>query len=122
MFLEALQWFDSALVVEPDNKFALFDRGKAHLALGNTENACSVWSEMIEKNIAADIATDFRQKYCLDIEGAERARGYLSSKKSVYFFSSGVDAMQLGRLQPALQFFDSCLYYNPTHNDALYNN
>src|SRR5690606_18513190 len=101
--------------------FALFDRGKAHLALGNAEMACSVWSEMIDRNIAAEDAAEFRQKYCLDKDAATHAREYLPMKKSVYFFSSGVSAMQLGKFQPALQYFDSCLYYRPAHNDALYN-
>lgn len=64
MFDKALEKFDKSLSVEANNKYALFDKGKMHLNLGDKNKACEIWNKMISLNLRKDEAEEFTKKNC----------------------------------------------------------
>lgn len=61
---KALEKFDLSLSIEPQNKYALFDKAKMHLNLGNKVKACEIWKDMSSSNIRKEEAEEFIKKYC----------------------------------------------------------
>lgn len=63
-YAKALEKFDNALKVEPDNKFALYDKAQMHLLLGDKLKACDSWSKMVSSNIRKTEAEEAIKKNC----------------------------------------------------------
>ncbi len=120
-FDQALKKFDKSLSIENDNKYALFDKGKMHMILGEKDKACAVWNKMILDSIRKDEAEDFIKKYCQNENGAEEMAKYYNHIKAKDFFEKGMAEVRNGRYEAALHRFDSCLKYKPEHADGLYN-
>jgi TonB family protein len=117
-FDKALERYEKALSVEPKNKFALFDRGKMLMALGDKKKACDIWNNMVQMNIRGDEAAEYIKKYCGETANKTTLFNELKSNS---FFNSGMDDVRYGRYEAALRKFDSCLKYTPEYKDALFN-
>ncbi|PBQ31961.1 hypothetical protein CNR22_09325 [Sphingobacteriaceae bacterium] len=119
-FKEAQEQFVKSLSIEPQNKYALFDKGKMHMALGEKDKACEVWNKMIQSDIRKQEAEEFVQTYCSS-DGVEKMALYYRKQKASRFFDEGMKTLSSGRYEAALHKFDSCLKYNPDHKDAWFN-
>jgi TonB family protein len=119
-FKNAQEEFTKSLNVEPQNKYALFDKGKMHMALGEKDKACEIWNKMIQSDIRKNEAEEFVKTYC-GSDGVEKMALYYRKQMASGFFDQGVKILSTGRYEAALHKFDSCLKYNPDHKDALFN-
>jgi len=119
-FNEALEKYNKSLSVESNNTFALFDRAKMLMALGNSEAACEAWNKMLLSNYRASEAQEFLRKYCSGISGSEEIIRELNSLKADGFFDKAMKDVNNGRYEAALHKFDSCLKYKPQHKNAIY--
>jgi len=117
-FDKALEKYEKTLSIEPKNKFALFDKAKMLMALGNKKKACELWNNMIQMDIRKDEAEAYLQKYCSDNVGVSQLSNDL---KGANFFNYGMEDVRIGRYEAALRKFDSCLKYLPDNKDALFN-
>lgn len=117
-FDKALEKYEKALSVEPKNKFALFDKGKMLMALGEKKKACNQWTSMIDMNIRADEASEYMKKYCG--ENVDKL-ALFNEIKSNAFFANGMEDVRTGRYESALHKFDSSIKYKPDHTNALFN-
>lgn len=63
-FDKALEKFDLSLVSEPDNKFALYDKARMHLNMGQKDLACATWNKMKGLNIRPDEVEEALKKNC----------------------------------------------------------
>lgn len=63
-FDKALEKFDLSLAQESQNEFALFDKAKMHLNLGDKTKACDIWNKMIRLNLRKEEAELFVKKNC----------------------------------------------------------
>ncbi len=120
-FAKALEKFDNSLSIETNNKYALFDKGKMHMVLGEKDKACGIWNKMITDFIRRDEAEEFVKKYCGNPNGVEEMKKYYSGIKASGFFQSGMSDVNNGRYESALRKFDSTLKYAPERKDALFN-
>ena len=120
-FARALEKFEKTLSIEPDNKYALFDKGKMLMVLGQKDEACRTWNKLIADSIRKDEASEFVKKYCGNSEGVDEMVKYYKNIKASGFFDAGLGAVSDKRYEAAIRKFDSCLKYNPTHKDALFN-
>ena len=126
-YQEALEKFDLTLTIEPENKYALYDKAKMHRLLGDKIKACEIWNTMVSKNIRKQEAEEAIKKNCnqetintpvnLVKEKEERE----ANKKAAEFFSQGMFSVKQERYESALHKFDSCLKYTPEHKTALFN-
>lgn len=121
MFEKALERFDKSLSIEPNNKYALFDKGKMLMVLGKKDKACEVWTKMTQDNIRKVEAEEFIKKYCSNDNGTQEMVKYYSNLKANSFFDAGMAEVRNGRCEAALKRFDSCLKYNPEHLNGLFN-
>lgn len=119
-FKAALQEFNTSLSIESENKYAMFDKAKMLMLLGEKENACELWNKMIQKNIRKDEAEEFVKTYCVD-DGQKKMAKYYDKLKASNFFEDGMVVLRTGRYEAPLNKFDSSLKYNPEHKDALFN-
>lgn len=120
-FEQALEKYNKSLTIELDNKYAMFDKGKMQMVLGQKDQACATWNKMIQNNIRKNEAKDFVKKYCIGENGVEGMVKYYNNIKAGDFFRSGTKEVQNGRYEAALNMFDSCLKYNSEYKDALFN-
>lgn len=63
-YRSALEQFDRSLSYEPQNKYALFDKAKMHLNLGDKAKACEIWRSMVSLNLRKEESEDFIKKNC----------------------------------------------------------
>lgn len=123
----ALEKFDLALTLEPENKFALYDKATMHLFLGNRIKACETWNNMVSKNIRKEEAENEIKKNCnpeninnpIDVVAEKEKRD--KKKKAVEFFNIGMAQVNQGRYESALNSFNKSLEYEPNYLNALYN-
>lgn len=121
LFQKALDKFNKSLSIEPANKYALFDKAKMLMVLGQKEQACETWNKMIEANLRKEEAEDFVKQFCLVGNGVEAMARYYDKLRSNDFFEEGMKDVGNGRDEAAIRKFDSCLKYNPQHQKGLYN-
>lgn len=119
-FKGAQEAFAKSLGIEPQNKYALFDKGKMHMVLGEKDKACETWNKMIQYDIRKQEAEEFLQTYC-GADGVEKMKLYYNKQKASGFFDQGMKTLSTGRYEVALHKFDSCLKYNPEYKDAWFN-
>ncbi|MEO6305377.1 MAG: energy transducer TonB [Bacteroidia bacterium] len=123
----ALEKFDLALTSEPENKFALYDKAKMHLFLGDRLKACETWNNMISKNIRKEEAEEEIKKNCnaeninkpIDVAAEKEKRD--KKKKAIEFFNIGMTQVNQDRYEAALNSFNKSLEYEPNYSNALYN-
>lgn len=125
LFEKALEFYNKSLRIEPNNEYALFDKGKMLMVLNKKDNACEIWKKMIQDDIRKNIAEEYSKKYCESENGPEElAKEYRSkynnSRASDYYTKALTDVRN-GRYEAALKKFDSCIVYNPAHIDGLFN-
>jgi len=63
-FKEALEKFDISLTHEPNNKYAMFDKAKMLVALGDKAQACEIWNKMVSLQLRKEEAEEFIKKNC----------------------------------------------------------
>ena len=117
----ALDKLTLALNFEPLNKYALFDKGKVLMVLGEKEKACETWNKMMLNDIRKEEAKEFTNKYCIGDQGPQEMAKYYERIRAIDFFEEGLKIADSGRYEAALRRFDSCLKHNPEHQDALFN-
>src|SRR5690606_6836366 len=91
------------------------------MALGQKNEACVIWSSMIEKNIRKEEAEESVKKYCSSDNGTQMMLEYYNNIRAASFLNNGVSEAGKGKYDVALARFDSCLKYAPQNKDALYN-
>lgn len=126
-YKKALAKFDQALALENENKYALYDKAKMHRLLGDKAKACEIWNKMISKNIRKTEAEEAVKENCnaetinVPVNLAEEKEKRDASKKAAENFNLGMIQVNQGRYEAALNSFNKCLEYEPTHSNALYN-
>ncbi|MGZ3901812.1 MAG: tetratricopeptide repeat protein, partial [Bacteroidia bacterium] len=114
----ALEKYNKSLEREPQNKFALFDKAKMYLALGDKKNASEILNKMVQSNIRKDEAGEYITKYCgKNIDAAK----FFNELKSTSFFNYAMDDIRSERYEAALRKLDSSLKYTPDYKNALFN-
>jgi TonB family protein len=120
-FENALEKFNKSLDIEPENKYAMFDKAKLQMLLGEKDKACEIWCKMVKLNLRKEEAEEFVEKYCSVENGPSLMATYYKNVKAEQFFASGLQEVKNGRDEAALRRFDSCLKYQPEHKQALFN-
>lgn len=126
-YKEALEKFNLALTIEPENKYALYDKAKMHRLLGDKIKACEIWNKMAATNIRKEEAEEAIKKNCnpatinVPVDLAKEKAEREANKKAAEFFSEAMFSLKKERYEAALHKFDSCLKYTPDHRTALFN-
>lgn len=81
-YQKALEKYDMALKVEPENKYAMFDQAKMQMALGRNKLACETWDKMIKLNLRKEEAEDFIKMFCESEDGQSKMIKHLNKGKA----------------------------------------
>jgi tetratricopeptide (TPR) repeat protein len=92
-YAQAIQFYDKALSVDPNNEVALYGKGEALNGIGNYTQAISYLDKAL--------AIDPNNKVVLNDKGA-----------ALY---------ELGNYPQAIQYYDKALAIDPKYKEALYN-
>jgi tetratricopeptide (TPR) repeat protein len=124
---EAVQYYDKALSLKPENPEALFNKGTALCALGNLREAISFFDKALEINPQDWEALHNKGNALLNLccfneslDCYNRAL-MINPKDAETIYNKGNLLLRLGRFEEAAKLFDEALTLNPQMVEASLN-
>lgn len=126
-FEQAIQYYDKALALKPENSEALFNKGNALCGLGKLKGAISFFDKALEVNPQDWEALHNKGNALLNLcrfnealDCYDRALE-INPKDAETIFNKGNLLFRLGKFEEAAQLFDEALALNPHLTEASIN-